>query len=554
MASETIPLPDIEQSVTRPSVFQVIDQVRDILGITKPLEIIYAGQRGVVQATGSAISDIRYGNEAKFSSDDYIVIDVVEDYDTDAVNEIQSHSYDTAPIFADNKLGLTLRPIYIPSKMEISFTYQSTSETDVRQWIASQITKANRGRDTHLHHITYTYPLPFEFFIALDDVYKLREKNEGYGQTFMEYFDEHRAQRFTLLTNQEGGNPIPSIKERQGQIVGAFDFTVAPEKPEYVKEKGIWTTRFIYRYTYWRPDQCHITYPIAVHNEFMPERYLRYPEDVLDYDTPRAYFSHGMNAMQMFSVASPLTAQRSPTPYISIPRFDDFHPHVKEHTATIFTARCFLDDTKKDLLDLNELGDYELDKDILDFLKSEYRYLHKPFFSVFGVEHYINGELQNYDRIEVNDKLMVRSKEPLSMRDVHHVRLYGIPEINQSLYEALKRVSEHPKAFVKIVSAMNTLIAEDPDFNQIGNGKIMPWMFSSIYRILMMTHQGNLYSTGTNLDKLVSEAVFSDKNVLGLLTGLDYKTIVGYLETKRRLRFTVMNSAIIVHPRRELTN
>lgn len=58
----------------------------------------------------------------------------------------------------------------------------------------------------------------------------------------------------------------------------------------------------------------------------------------------------------------------------------------------------------------------------------------------------------------------------------------------------------------------------------------MPWMSSSIYRILMMTHQGNLYSTGTNLDKLVSEAVFSDKNVLGLLTVWTIKRLSAILK------------------------
>ena len=77
-------------------------------------------------------------------------------------------------------------------------------------------------------------------------------------------------------------------------------------------------------------------------------------------------------------------------------------------------------------------------------------------------------------------------------------------------------------------------------------------MLTSVYRILLMTHQGNLYSQGTNLNNYILETVFSDKNTLGLLTKLDPKYIQMYLDNKRRMRLTVMNSAIIVKPRRNM--
>ena len=177
MPSVTIPLLDIEQIVVRPSVYQVIDQVRDILGMTKDAEIIYAGKRGTVRATGSAMSELGSDNVAKFTSDDYISIEVLEDYDVEAVQEFQFHSWDNFPIFSDPKLNVSLRPIYLTSKMEITFSYQSTSETEVRQWLTNQITKASRGRDINIHHIVYSYPIPLEFLCLLDEVHQRREAN-----------------------------------------------------------------------------------------------------------------------------------------------------------------------------------------------------------------------------------------------------------------------------------------------------------------------------------------------------------------------------------------
>lgn len=553
MPSVTIPLPDIEQIVVRPSIYQVIDQVRDILGMSKDVEVIYAGKRGTVRSTGSAISELGQENEAKFTSDDLVTVDVVEDYDVDAVQEVNSHSWDNAPIFSDPKLNFSLRPIYLPSKMEITFSYRSTSETEVRQWIATQITKANRGRETTLHHIVYSFPIPAEFLYILTDVHTLREKNEGYGETLMDYFNKHRVSRVSTLTDQAGVKSIPVIHEKQSQILGSFDFTVSPEKPEYDRDKGVWQTKFVYRYTYWRPDQCFLHYPIAVHNEFMPDIYTKYLEDVVDYDTTKAYYSHGMNAVSGFALGSRTNTPRYPDQPLLIPSFDTFKPDVKQHTASVFIARCFLDETKHDLLSLTDLGDYEIDSDILDFLKTESPYLTKLFFSVFHVEHYVNGELQSYEKIEVTPDLMIRSLTPLSMRDVHHVRLAALPEISSPLYNALKRLSKHPKAFLKVVAAFNELLAADPDFGSLDRyEKLEEWMFTSVYRILHMTHQGNFHSTGTNLDSYIDEMIFTDKNALGLLTKLVPSRIKSYIETKRRLRLIRMNTALVVKPRSQL--
>lgn len=548
----TIPLPDIEKTVTRPSIYQVIDQVRDILSMEKDAEVLYAGKRGVIRATGSAVSEAGRENEAKFNTDDYVKIEVIETPDTDAVQEIQHHSYDNRPVFLDKLLGFSLRPIYHPTKIEITFSYQSTSETTVNEWMAAQITKASRGRDTHLHHVSYRYPLSMEFLIAMTDIHRLREAVDGYGEDLMTYFNKHRSNRLTFITNLAGEQAVPVVHEHQGEIVGSFDFTVAPEKPVFNKDKGTWTAEFTYRYTFWKPEQCMLEYPIAVHNQLMPEIYLKDLEEVVDYQTNHAHYSYGGHALANFSLDK-ARGDRYPTPYLNIPSYDDFKPEVKRHTATIFMARCFLDDTQSDLLDFNDLGDLEIDSDILAFLRSEAPYLTKQFFSVFLVEHYVNGMLQPYEDLEVTPELMVRSKKKLSYRDTHHVRFAAIPEITHPLYEALKRVSRSPKAFLKIVASFNELLAADPDFGSLDKyDRIEEWMFTSIYRILFMTHQGNFHSTGTNLDSYINEMVFSPKNALGLLEKFPVEYIKDWMNTKRRKQLIQMNTALIAKARKDM--
>lgn len=554
MPSVTIELPDIEQTVVRPTVYQVVNQVIDILDITGNPEILYAGKRGVIQTPGSAIEETGKVNEAKFSSDNLFFIEVIEKYDEEAVQEIQSHSFDNIPIFVDRQLDLSLRPIYTPSKMEITIRFRHTSETDVRRWLSKMIIKTSRGRDINLHHIAYKYPLPFEFLFLLMEIYNKRESVEGYGDSFRDYFNKHRAGRFTYLTDQAGENEHLAIIEKQGQIVGQFDFTVVSEKPEFIKDKGVWEGQFVYNYTYWRPDAMYVNYPLSVHNQFLSEEFWKHVEQVEDYQTHRHAYSHSYNALQIFSLDEAAKHVRKPERTIRIPAIDDFDPEVKKHTATIFTALCFLDEGKRDLLSLADLGDYVIDEDILEFLKEEHSYLTRMFYSIFHVEHYVNGKLQLQDTLEVTPDLMIRSKQSLSMRDRHHVRLCALPEINQPLYQALMRVARHPRAFVKIVGAMNELLALDPDFGSLSDyTEIKPWMFTSVYRILNMVHQGNFYSTGTNIDGYIHDLIFNDHNALGLLRSLDPKLVKDYFERKRRKQVTVMNAFVVAKPRSALT-
>lgn len=552
MPSVSVALPDIEQTVGRPSVYQVINQVKQILEIPGNPEVIYAGKRGTPSISGSTTDGLNQAKEAKFVNDNLLIIEVEESYDTAAVQEIHSHDYDNRPVFLDSKLDLSLRPIYLPSNVTISFNYRHTSETEVRQWMATIVKNVSRGRDTHIHDIEYKYPIAHEFLdFLLEDIHFLRENIDGYGEDFTTYFNNHRSARLTVITNQAGKQPYLAVCEKQSQIIGRLDFTVSPEKPEFNKEQGYWETRFNYSYMYWRPDAMFIHYPVAVHNQFLPEKYLIHLEEVPDPRMNRIAMNYSYEALENFSLDAKEAIVRRPYPYVRIPGFDDFKQDYPKHTASIFVCRCFLEEDRQTLLNLTDLGDYEIDEDIIDFLKKEYSYLTKMYFSVFNVTLYINGRLQPGDAIEVLPDLTVRSKKPLSYRDEHHVRFAGTPEITQPLYQALKRMTEHPKAFVKVLSAMNELLAIDPDFNTLKDrSRIEEWMVKEIYRILTGLAFGNFHSSNTNLETLIgNQSLCRDLRFLG---NIDSTVIKNYLATKWRRPVTAMNAAIIAKPRRVL--
>lgn len=535
MPSVTIPLQDIEQTVLRPSIYQVVSQVMEILEIKDNPKILYAGKRGTLQASGSSMREMEDSNEALFSTDNLLFIEVNENYQTEAVSTSHYHDYDNKPIFLDTNIGLSLRPIYLSSDVEITLNYQSSSETMVRQWISNLYIKAGRGRDIHLVKMNYKYPVSPEFSLLIKDVHQLIETNEGYGDSLENYFNRHRSNRMTCITNQAGEQATVMVGEGQAGIEGLFDFPIIPEKPEFNREKGLWTTRLVFKYNYSRPDGLYLRYPIAVHNQLLPEKYLKHLESVPVFETPSAHYSYGLDAMTLFSLSNMNGRRTQETAYIRIPTYDDFQPEIRNNTASIFLCRVFLEDDNVTLLDLNDLGDYEISPNVLNFLKKEAPYLSQRYQSLFYVECFINGETKADGTAYVTEDLKIKLTSSGSKRFQYHIRLSGIPELNQALYGAYRRLASDTGAFMEVVAAMNELLAIDPDFGKLSDyTRLEPWMYDTVWRFLTGTHQGLIGSPGTTVDQYLNEMILAPSNLLGLITHLDPKVIESYLRYKHR--------------------
>lgn len=554
MPIANIPLADIDQLIERPIVYQIVDQIKEILDIPDNPKILFPGLRGAIQTPGSSTAEFDDVKEAKFNSDNLIKIEAIIAFGEQDIQSADVRSWDNPPVFLDKRINFSLRPAYLKKDVEIKFTLRNTSKTHVEQWLTGIRMKSAHGRDIYLCQISYQFPISNEFIILLGDIHELIEATDGYGESIGEYFQKNRGAYMTSLVNQAGNHPLITITQTQPQLVGQFDFVTTPSQPQHNQQSGYWETEFSFKFSYWQPDALTVSYPISVHNSYLPEIYLKNLERVVDYQKPSATMPYSLAVFQSFSQDDQSNQVRKPYPYIHIPSYDFLDSEFSNQTSTIATVLCFLDEDRQNLLDLSDLGDdYEIDADILDFFKTEYSFMHKLYHSVFHIEHYINDKKQDYSKIEITPNLMVRSLTPLSYRDRHHVRISLLCSMDDILYKALMRMANHPRSFVKVISVMNELFAIDPDFHNLGaRDKIEPWMFTNIWRILTGIAPGHPLSSDTDLSNYVYGLVFTPSNKLNLLTGIDMETILKYLGLKNRHHYTTMNAAIIAKPRNQM--
>ena len=93
-------LSNIQQSVIRPVIYSVIEQVKAITKIKKNALVLFPGDSGVNSTPGSTMDEDK-NREAMFSATNIIEIEVQYDHDEEDITSTDAYGRHTYPIFKD---------------------------------------------------------------------------------------------------------------------------------------------------------------------------------------------------------------------------------------------------------------------------------------------------------------------------------------------------------------------------------------------------------------------------------------------------------------------
>lgn len=539
MPNLTITLPENSQSVTRPVIMDIVRQVEEITKIDVSSKIFFPGETQRMQTPGTNIDN---NNErfAIFNTDRITFVEVEEDYNKDALSTTAVTRLEHIPVFQDEALRVKIAPVFATSAVTINFTYRCPSKTEALRWRDDMRIRISQMRDLNLHTITYHYPIPLEYLVILKLIYEKREAIEPYGQSFQEYVYSLSDQRLKLVSDLVGKDTRLVIPDCQTRILGMFDFDGLPNKVERDETNGVYTIAFSYKFEYGKPVGCNMKYPVMIHNQLLPADYIQFTDDAYDIDKVNKTFPLSLYAMNGFETDTIMNGVIDPGYVLRLPEYDDFrlnqfHPG----TGTVLFALCEVDTDKKTLCSLNDLGEIALDEDILTFIKEkEYPYLTKLYQSILHVDLYRNEFLTNINTITCDSQLNIKAVNPLNLRNQHRIRLSIVCDLTLLSREAIERLKGYPKAFVKIISAINELLKNHPDFVNLGDKKrITALEFDAVYQALT----GFPMNNGTNINR--NQYYGSNHN--GLFRDIDPRVLENY----RRNRIghqTVQISQIMV--------
>lgn len=485
MPNISLTLSGTDQSISRPVVLDIIGQLQDITKINPATKIFFAGDIRRMQTPGTSIdgNDERF---AMFNTNNIIFIEVQEDFDINTVGSTAVTRPEQHPVFIDEALDVKVTPVYATTNMVINFRYRCVSKTEALRWRDDIRLRASQMRDINIHDLTYHYVLPLETLVLLKFIHDTKELTAPYNETYEEFIIRNSTDRLTLIGDLVNQDARLAISETQCRVVGLYDWDVLPEKTER-EETGVWTVSFSYKFNFEKPIACHMRYPIMVHNNLLPSHYTLFTNAEQDlYHVPKNY-PLSLGALAGFEHDTTMDYRRSHEPIIRLPRFDDFEiKHVPTGTGTAIIALCQVDQDKRQLLNLHELGDIALDSDILEFIQLvEYPYICKLYKSIFHISLYRNEHLTYTTTLDCDNTLMVKAVEDLNLRNIHRLRIALVTDLTLLPWEALDRLRRYPKVLVKVIACMNELLRNHPDFVNLGNkSRITELEFSPIYAIL----------------------------------------------------------------------
>lgn len=545
-------LTETDQSVTRPIIYDIINQVQEITRFNKDTKIRYPGDIARMQTPGSEINGAD-NRSAVFNTNSYNFIEVEEDYDKEALSTTVTNRSEHIPVFLEEQLQTSITPIYVTSLVTIGFKYRCPSKSEAKRWRDDMRMRISQMRDVNLHSITYHYPLPTEVLDVLTAIHTRRETYLGYNQTFDEWVISNASDRLTLVTDDVGQYSQVAIAETQGRILGLFDFDAVPDKPERDDSTGTWTISFSYKFNYEKPIAVSLRYPIMVHNQLMPEKYTIFDKGVTKLEKINKSFSRSFNAFNGFESDTIMDARKDIDSVIKIPEFDDFRiKSAPTGTGTVFTALSEVDQTdKQTLFNLRELGDITLKRSVLNFIRDvEWPYIGKIYKSLINVSLYRNEFLAGNESLVCDKQLNISAKNPLDLRKENRVRFGLVTDLTLVDKAAIERLRKYvdpddpdglyPTALMEILTAINDLFKNlDSDYIRRPLSELE---LSTIINYAIDPNQFPGYQYGPSPSNLGYNWTEGDQGKL--FPGLDTRTIEWYRRNQMS-RKTVMITGIL---------
>lgn len=452
-----LPLNEVEASVTRPLIFAVVRQIMERSNIPLETRIIYKDQSESVLQPNSQVG-AKANGQPQLSGNSQLYIEVAEQPDINLITTqdgVQDNTH--PPLFLDDALGIVVLPVKKDMEVTVTVRFRCNSKTFAERWRNDIWFNVSNQRDLDLHTVDYAYMFPLEYIQFLRYFHGLREKVAGYGDTFDQYFVDHCDNSLTGVSNLSGSTALVHKPETQTRILGWYDFQGEPERAQKEGESSTWTTEFSYKFRYEKPTHTVLRFPVAIHNQLVDERMFGKMQKMLH--EKQLQYSKITQNNRHFETDYLLTRAMSRKPnQRRIPAHDDIaYSQYVPNTFTMFSSIIELSPDTNVLFNLNDLGDFGLDPDILNYIADlGYPWITKPWADMLNLSLYRNEHLTDPNNLQILPNLDVIARAGTDIRKINRVRLSYHGNVTDVVLDALERWKKHPDALRKIISVGDT--------------------------------------------------------------------------------------------------
>lgn len=484
-------------SITRPVSFTVAKDVMAATGIPLDTPLLIPGEFDQIKQPST---ELGLTDNVKFDSNTRLYATVKEDLISDQIFTIITKESQEPPVLDDRKLGISIRPIYMPTTMTITFKYTCATQYEAIGWRDSVVLRQAEGRTGLVHQVGYDIPIDDYILLLLANIHTLRENIAGYGDSLFEYIKSIEAMPLSVLSTISGTTDGATIVRHEDATLtgGYFDFS-SPPKEEKVSDNSTWEIEFTYNFMYRRCVAWYIVYPLMIHQQHIP---LPYFDPVTKYGTEDLikYGNIGANAFDVFDGY----VNNHPTPggYIRIPSYDEWtvqKEYASRDVKALVSWMISLNPADpQEILSLHDLPDMKLSISMTAYLEQYSQGLVSYGDGPLCLSLYVDNSVMRSDILSIDSDLNVRSSVPLDLRKPYHVRLEFITNYSLLSENAILSMQKNPYATLEIFQSVRNDLDVQEAMKHLVRGKYLSrdyikW-FYSLFDQIKHTDNGKMHT------------------------------------------------------------
>lgn len=445
----TVKLASNYENISRPVAMKIARDVMKVVDIPDTTDVFMPGE---FEQIGQAANRTDQGDDVQLESYRKVKVTVTDRIRNESVMNAIIRQNEMPPMLVDPKLGIFVRPVYIPSDITMNFTYTAPSRVEVTQWRDEFAARRAENRTSLEHEVTYDIPMQDGVVRILAHLHDLRERTAGYGEDFLTYFKGMQRRPFgtvgTLDHVVEKSTIV--IPEKQVNVQGWFDFSDIPVE-EKVDGNSVWRIEFTYKVMYHRATHLYFGFPMQVHQKMISAKLLdkreRYSLDELKKNGPI-----GVTALDI--IRGNYNFSPPPADGIRFPSYDEWIPGKRRqpmYTVPAMTWMLQLDPKdSQELINLTQIPKVRFTVEVDAYLRKMHAVLHRKGGSSILFTLFADDTPMSEEMLTIDEHLNVRATRPLDLRRQYHLRL-SFPTF-YSLFSdaAIRSMQVDPKATLSV--------------------------------------------------------------------------------------------------------
>lgn len=463
--------PESNLSFTRPVVYAAALRVAKATGIDAAnLLLVYPDEyEKTVLPNSTAEGDDR--DKRLLQESFKLYVEAQEDFDIDGLNTHLISQPGERWFIQDKEVRLTGRPIFEMVSFTLNFKYQTEDEGSANRWRNMMRMRLRQYRETIPLTFNYSYPIPNEVIVLLNDVNNKKNAVAGTQLSLTDYFGTVRTPEVKYLINPNGTQGQWVVADSQALVDGYLDFDSAPEKGSKEKDDTTWTISFTLKFNMKKPTAVILNYPVLVYNQQVDKQFL-FEDAIYPVEYKGNYRAHDLNAYVMNKFVPKRQIHGDPNKGYVSPTYDDFNPMSDwEYTTPVLTQLVRVDPkNKKDLFPLTAKSSWTIHPLLLEFAKGEGDRMFKPYASVIKLTLFEGDAITTKIPLHVDENLNITSAVDLNMKKTYHLRLSFVTKFSLLPPIAIERLRLNPKVLQLILDFLKAKIEVPAD---IDPGKII---------------------------------------------------------------------------------